>query len=496
MVATPNTASGSQTQSEKPTPPSFDPARALEHYYLCCLSRECSKLARKEVLTGKAKFGIIGDGKELPQIALSTQFEPGDWRSGYYRDQTLMMALDLCSVEQFFAQLYADPANDIFSGGRQMNSHFATPTVKEDGSWLPLKQTLNVSADISSTAGQMARGLGIALASQKFRRLPAFEHSNLSSQGREISWVTIGDASTSEGAFWEALNAAGVMQVPMVVSVWDDGYGISVPTKYQTTKGSISEAVAGLQREGEVDGIQIIRVKAWNYVALLAAYARAAQLAREDHVPVLVHVLEVTQQLGHSTSGSHERYKSKERLAFEKEYDCNARFSDWLVAEGLATEQDLEVQQKRAVSAAKEGQTKAWKAAKVHAHAAIEEAKSLVPVGSTSAQELADEFLPTRAGAVASVRREIIRMEVDGTAVPPAMSDFVQRETARAYEDFSTKLYLTGQGSVGEVKPEPPDYADDAPSEPGFTLLNRFFDSLLERDSRVYGVWRGRRAYR
>ena len=484
MVATPDTLSDAQTR-QGDTAPEVSTETALRHYHLCCLSRECSKLARKEVLTGKAKFGIIGDGKELPQVALATQFEPGDWRSGYYRDQTLMMALDLCSVEQFFAQLYADPQNDPFSGGRQMNSHFATPTVRDDGSWLPLKQTLNISADISSTAGQMARGLGLALASQKYRRLPAFEHSQFSNEGREIAWVTIGDASTSEGAFWEALNAAGVMQVPMVVSVWDDGYGISVPTKYQTTKSSISKAVAGLQRNENEDGVEIIRVRAWDYVALLSAYERAARMAREDHVPVLVHVTQVTQQLGHSTSGSHERYKSKERLAFETEYDCNARFREWLIAEDLATPEELDLEEKRAAEAAKAGAKAAWDAAKVQAHEAIEEASSLVPAGSTSANELANEFLPTRAGAVAAVRRELIRLRVAGQAAPEAMEQFVEMQTAVAREDFSSNLYLEGPGSALAITPEAAEYGDAAPNLPGFQLLNQYFDSLLERDARV-----------
>ncbi|MFT7452836.1 MAG: TPP-dependent pyruvate/acetoin dehydrogenase alpha subunit, partial [Patescibacteria group bacterium] len=335
----------------------------LSDYHLCCLSREVSIMARREVLTGKAKFGIIGDGKELPQLAMSKVFQKGDWRSGYYRDQTVMMALDVTTIEQFFAQLYADTYNDPFSGGRQMNSHYATPTVDENGEWTNHLNQYNTSSDISSTGGQMARGLGLAFASKKYRELSKQLGGNtFSEKGNEVCFVTIGDASTSEGVFWETINAAGVLQVPMVVSVWDDGYGISVPKEIQTTKGSISKVLEGFRAEEEGNGIDIYNVKGWDYPALLATYKKAIDRSRKTHIPALIHVEELTQQTGHSTSGSHERYKSKDRLTWEKEYDCNLQFRNWIVAEGVADEETLKEIEEQAKIEAKEGKNNAWAA--------------------------------------------------------------------------------------------------------------------------------------
>ncbi len=459
----------------------IDATQALEHYYLCCLSRECSVQGRKQVLTGKAKFGIIGDGKELPQVALSTQFKPGDWRSGYYRDQTLMMALDLCTTSQFFSQLYADAKNDPFSGGRQMNSHFATRTFDENGEILPLKDSYNISSDISSTAGQMARGLGLAFASKKFRRLPQFKDSNLSNEGNEICWVTIGDASTSEGVFWESMNAAGVLQVPMVVSVWDDGYGISVPTEFQTTKGSISAALYGLQRNEDQEGIEIIRVKAWNYPDLLAAYDKAAKIAREDHVPVLVHVQEVTQQLGHSTSGSHERYKSKERLAFEKEYDCNRHFRQWLLNEGYATEEQLIATEERAIGDVREGMSQAWDNSREPAIQTREKLLAILPEDSAAKVKLSKKLDATRYESLSIARRHQLAESNPSNDV----QTFIDELLEEGFEDYSTNLYLEGKGSISEVEGEPAVFPESPKKLPGFQLLNRFFDSLLERDARV-----------
>lgn len=457
----------------------------MQHYYLCCLSRECSILGRKQVLTGKAKFGIIGDGKELPQVALSTQFERGDWRSGYYRDQTLMMALDLCTPSQFFAQLYADAKNDPFSGGRQMNSHFATPTIDENGNLLPLKDLFNISSDISCTAGQMARGLGLAFASKKFRRLPQFAESTLSDQGNEICWVTIGDASTSEGVFWESLNAAGVLQVPMVINVWDDGYGISVPTEFQTTKGSISEALHGLQRTDTQDGIEIIRVKAWDYPGLIAAYEKAASIARKDHVPVLVHVQDVTQQLGHSTSGSHERYKSKERLAFEAEFDCNKHFRAWLLVEGYASEEQLVETEERATNDALSGMRDAWGKSLEYPKNIREELLKLLPADSAASKALTKNLQATRYESVKQARRHQLTLTANGHAPSAEVQNFIDKLIEEGYEDYSSNLYLKGKGSISEVEGVPAVYAEKPKKQPGYQLLNRFFDSLLERDARV-----------
>mgnify|MGYP001815465330 FL=1 len=294
---------------------SFDDFKAqiLRDYEIAVVSRICSLMGRKEVLTGKAKFGIFGDGKELPQLAMAKSFRNGDFRSGYYRDQTFMMALGLLSPKEFFHGLYAttDLEREPMSAGRQMGGHFVTYSLNEDGSWKDLTQQKNSSADISCTAGQMPRLLGLAQASKIYRNLPDINASKFSANGNEVAWGTIGNASTSEGLFLETINAGGVLQVPMVVSVWDDEYGISVPAKYHTTKEDISAMLIGFQRDEEHEGYEILKVKGWDYTALMHTYENAADIARDQHIPVLIHVTELTQPQGHSTSGSHERYKSK-----------------------------------------------------------------------------------------------------------------------------------------------------------------------------------------
>ncbi|MGN6542568.1 MAG: thiamine pyrophosphate-dependent dehydrogenase E1 component subunit alpha, partial [Ginsengibacter sp.] len=313
----------------------------LKDYKVVCESRETSLLSRKEVLTGKAKFGIFGDGKEVAQVAMAKFFMPGDFRAGYYRDQTFMFANGLATVEQFFAQLYADPdvRNDPFSAGRQMNSHFATKFVDENGNWLDLAHKKNVSSDIAPTSGQMPRALGLAFASKVFREVEALhEYDNLSDNGNEVCFCTIGDSSTSEGHFWEAMNAAGVLQIPLAVFVWDDGYGISVPKKYQTTKSSISKALSGLQKKEDTNGINIYKLKGWDYAGMCEILDGAIKHIRETHTPALFHVEELTQPQGHSTSGSHERYKSAARLAWEKEWDGKKQMREWILANSLADE--------------------------------------------------------------------------------------------------------------------------------------------------------------
>ena len=307
----------------------------ISDYKVAVTSRECSLLGRREVLTGKAKFGIFGDGKEVPQLAWAKAFKNGDWRSGYYRDQTFMMAIGELTIEQFFAGLYAhtDIKNDPMSAGRQMGGHFATHSLNEDGSWKNLAQQKNSSSDISPTAGQMPRLLGLAQASKVFRNVKGLERfSTLSNQGNEVAWGTIGNASTSEGLFWETINAAGVLQVPMVMSVWDDDYGISVHARHQTTKENISEILKGFQRTDDENGYEIIRTKGWDYAELVDVYQKAGAIAREQHVPVLIHVRELTQPQGHSTSGSHERYKSADRLQWERDNDCNVKMRSWIIA--------------------------------------------------------------------------------------------------------------------------------------------------------------------
>ena len=319
----------------------------LDDYRLANLSRSCSLLGRKEVLTGKAKFGIFGDGKELAQLAWSKVFDEGDFRSGYYRDQTFMMAIGALTPQQFFASLYADTNldNEPASGGRQMNGHFATRSLDDNGQWKSLVDQKNSSADISPTGGQMPRLLGLAQASKVYRALDI--DNGFSRKGQEVAWGTIGNASTSEGPFWEAINAAGVMQVPLVACIWDDAYGISVHAKHQTIKENISTALSGFQRDiqaegAESKGFEIIKAKGWDYPGLVAAFEQASLVAREDHVPVLLHVNEMTQPLGHSTSGSHERYKSKDRLAWELEYDCISQFRSFILANQLADEATLD----------------------------------------------------------------------------------------------------------------------------------------------------------
>ncbi|WP_439132602.1 thiamine pyrophosphate-dependent dehydrogenase E1 component subunit alpha, partial [Polaribacter sp.] len=313
----------------------------LKDYKIARISRECSLLGRREVLTGKAKFGIFGDGKEVPQLAMAKAFKHGDFRSGYYRDQTFMMALGELTAQQFFAGLYAhtDIKADPMSAGRQMGGHFATHSLNENGSWKDLTKQYNSSSDISPTAGQMPRLLGLAQASKIYRNEKSVQNNtNFSDKGNEVAWGTIGNASTSEGLFFETINAAGVLQVPMVMSVWDDEYGISVHAKHQTTKESISEILKGFQRDHENKGYEIFVINGWDYVQLMNVYQKAAKIAREEHVPVLIHVKELTQPQGHSTSGSHERYKDKERLQWEKSHDCITKMREWILDFELETE--------------------------------------------------------------------------------------------------------------------------------------------------------------
>ncbi|MEM1336172.1 MAG: thiamine pyrophosphate-dependent enzyme [Bacteroidota bacterium] len=334
----------------------------LEDYRIATISRECSLLGRREVLTGKAKFGIFGDGKELPQLAMARAFRNGDFRSGYYRDQTFMMSLGYLGPKEFFHGLYAttDIEKEPMSAGRQMGGHFVTHSLNEDGTWKDLTQQKNSSADISCTAGQMPRLLGLAQASKIYRHVEGIPKALFSDNGNEVAWGTIGNASTSEGHFFETLNAAGVMQVPMIISIWDDAYGISVPAEFHTIKSDISEALKGFQRDGEHPGFEIIKVPGWDYTALIHAYENASDIAREEHVPVLIHVTELTQPQGHSTSGSHERYKSPERLEWERENDCNKRFREWILENNIADEDSLKAVEKRCKQEVRNAKKEAW----------------------------------------------------------------------------------------------------------------------------------------
>ncbi len=461
----------------------------LRDFRICCLSREASIIARKEVLTGRANFGIIGDGKEVAQVAMARAWRKGDFRSGYYRDQTLMLALDLMTLEAFFGQLYGDPYNDPFSGGRQMNCHFATKFVDEDGKFLDLKNRYNISADIAPTGGQMARGLGLAFASKKFRENAAL-CGDLSDQGKEVAFVTIGDASTSEGAFWETINAAGVLQVPLAVSVWDDGYGISVPQKYQTTKESISEVLAGFEVDLErgTNGISIYKGKAWDYPALCELYVNGIEEMRSTHRPALFHIQEVTQQLGHSTSGDHRRYKTPERLQFEEAFDCNRRMADWMVAAGLATAEEIESIKKEAKREATEAAQRAFKG--YHERVAVLKNELLGILQSLSAEEfvleLSQKREPLRYELLETARRASLSLVSDQSADLSALQGFINRERIEGSMIYSDNLLSQSPKSPIEIQEEKAQYAEGAPLKDGYEILNACFDANFARMPEVF----------
>ena len=461
----------------------------LADYRLACMSREASLLGRKEVLGGKAKFGIFGDGKELAQIALSKVLKPGDWRSGYYRDQTLMMAQGLLTVKQFFAALYADtnPSHEPSSAGRQMGGHFATRFLNDDGSWMDQTAQFNSSADISPTAGQMPRLLGLAQASKLYRSLPEVTKlkSKFTQGGNEIAVGTIGDASTSEGPFWETMNAACVLQVPMLMNVWDDGYGISVPKEYQTTKASISEALRGMEIQSGTNGMVIYQVNGWDYPALVATYEAAEQQCRADHVPVLVHVEEVTQPQGHSTSGSHERYKSAERMAWAKEYDCIEQFGLFLILEGAATADELDSIRKETKKEVRQVQKEAWAEFRVPIDAEMEELLQLIaavegPEGLTvpSLQEI---IHPGRAALHTAARQLLYRTIGQKTQERAALERWSSAYSEVNLNRYSNHLLSDGEDSALEVAPVAVEI--DAHSEwvDGRQVLQQNFEVLFAR---------------
>lgn len=473
----------------------------LNDYRLACESREVSLLARKEVLTGKAKFGIFGDGKEVAQIAMSKYFQPGDFRSGYYRDQTVAFATGIATPEQFFSQLYADPdlKNDPFSGGRQMNSHYATPNLDQDGNWLPLAQMKNSAADIAPTAAQMPRALGLAFASKMFREVEALHpYKDLSNNGNEICFATIGDASTSEGHFWETMNAAGVLQVPLAVFVWDDGYGISVPRKYQTTKGSISAALEGFRKTEESNGFDIYNVKGWDYAGMCEVFEAAIRKIRETHIPALFHVEEITQPQGHSTSGSHERYKSKERLAWEREFDCNVKMRSWIIENALCDEETL-----LAVEA--EAKVKAQAARKAAWEKYITPIKEQVQLFAALAAPVAD-IAGADAGIVNTyirdlrnnrepLRRDILKASamillknrhLKSEAAVQALQQYYDAYLAEEKEVYNTLLHATGVNSALNVPVVPPAYEANSITVNGYEILNKYFDQLFTNNDRVF----------
>lgn len=478
---------------------SFESFRNQVHtdYSIACISRETSLLGRKEVLTGKAKFGIFGDGKEVAQVAMARFFKKGDFRSGYYRDQTFMFAAELATVEQYFSQLYADPdvLHDPFSAGRQMNAHFATPFVSENGEWLDLVNRKNISSDIAPTSGQMPRGLGLALASKCFREINELKQfSELSDHGNEVCFVTIGDASTSEGHFWETVNAAGVMQVPMAIFVWDDGYGISVPKEYQTTKASISEALSGFQKLENSNGINIYKVRGWDYAGMCETFENGIRIARETHTPVLFHVEEITQPQGHSTSGSHERYKSAERLQWEKEWDGIRKMREWMLANALATEDELEAIEKNAKTHVRDQKNSAWEKYTKPVKEQVARCLDLISNLSKSFPNKAREF--DSLSRKLSSNREPLRRDVLKTlfsAIRLSGEHDAAFWTKNYYQEllnenqslYNSCLYNEGPKSALNVTKTDAVFSDDSPEVNGFEILNNYFDELFSSNPKV-----------
>jgi pyruvate/2-oxoglutarate/acetoin dehydrogenase E1 component/TPP-dependent pyruvate/acetoin dehydrogenase alpha subunit len=473
----------------------------LNDYKIAIISRECSLLGRKEVLTGKAKFGIFGDGKEVPQLAMAKFFKNGDFRSGYYRDQTFMMAIGELTIQQFFAGLYAhtDIKQEPMSAGRQMGGHFATHSLNEDGSWKNLTEQKNSSSDISPTAGQMPRLLGLAQASKIYRNVPGIANaSNFSINGNEIAWGTIGNASTSEGLFFETINAAGVLQVPMVMSVWDDEYGISVHAKHQTTKENISEILKGYQKEEGTNGFEILKVKGWDYVDLIATYEKAAEIAREKHVPVLIHVNELTQPQGHSSSGSHERYKNAARLAWEKDFDCIRQMKLWMIAINIASPEEIDAIDLEAKKEVFEGKKAAWNA---FIEPIVEEQKELVAILERIAitSNKKEEILKNASslkGIKSPLKKELLVIArktlrlIINEEDKLELSRWITNYINKTQEKFSSNLFSNSDLNVFSVKEVLPVYPDNAKEDTdGRLILRDNFDAIFSKypESLIFG---------
>ncbi|MDD2984065.1 MAG: thiamine pyrophosphate-dependent enzyme [Crocinitomicaceae bacterium] len=474
----------------------------IEDYKLACLSREASLMGRREVLSGKAKFGIFGDGKELAQIALSKQFQDGDFRSGYYRDQTLMMAIGQLTIQEYFAGLYGhtDVELEPQSAGRQMGGHFSTRNIDAAGNWKDLMKQKNSSADISPTAGQMPRLLGLAQASKVYRNHPTLKDNEafqkFTNGGNEVAFGTIGDASTSEGPFWETINAAGVLQVPMVMSVWDDGYGISVSRDKQTTKGSISEALAGMQRTEDKAGYEIFTTKGWDYAHLVETYEKAVKIAREQHVPVLVHVQEVNQPQGHSTSGSHERYKSEERLRWETEFDCLAKFKEWILSfevQGtkIASAEELEVLEKEAKEKVRDSKNKAWADLVGSIKGDLNEAISVLEtVAKESSQAefvqgqidgLKKAMDPNRKEVMGVARKVLHAINKETISSKATLASWITGKIAENSDRYSSHLYSQSSLNSIQISGVAPQYSSESKMEDGRLILRENFRKIFEK---------------
>jgi pyruvate/2-oxoglutarate/acetoin dehydrogenase E1 component/TPP-dependent pyruvate/acetoin dehydrogenase alpha subunit len=465
----------------------------LNDYKIAIKSRECSLLGRKEVLTGKAKFGIFGDGKEVPQLAMAKFFKNGDFRSGYYRDQTFMMAIGQLTIQQFFAGLYGhtDIENEPMSAGRQMGGHFVTHSLNNDGTWKNLTKQKNSSADISPTAAQMPRLLGLAQASKIYRQVHGITNkSNFSINGNEIAWGTIGNASTTEGVFFETINAAGVLQVPLILSVWDDEYGISVHAKHQTTKESISEILKGYQREEDTNGFEILKVKGWDYADLIATYERATDIAREKHIPVLIHVDELTQPQGHSSSGSHERYKNSARLAWEKDFDCLRQMKLWMIAINIASPEEIEAIDIQTRKEVLEGKKAAWNA---FIEPIIEEQKEFVsllekiaPLSENKetilkyAADLGNIKTPLKKEILVTARKTL-RLVINESG-QAELSNWITSYTNKTTQKFSSNLFSESSSNVFSVKEVPPMYPTNATEDTdGRMILRDNFDAIFTK---------------
>ena len=466
----------------------------LADYRIALTSREVSLLGRREVLTGKAKFGIFGDGKEVAQVAMAKFFQKGDFRSGYYRDQTLMFALGVANTEHYFSQLYADVHNDPYSGGKNMNAHFATPFVNEKGEWNDLVNRFNISADIAPTAGQMVRGLGMAFASNCFRSSKHKEQlAHLSNNGNEVCFCTIGDASTSEGHFWEVVNAAGVIQAPLAIFVFDDGYGISVPTNLQTTKGSISDALRGFEKKESTNGIKIYTVKGWDYASLCETFEEGIAFTRATHIPVLFHVQELTQPQGHSTSGSHERYKSGDRLAWEREWDCNKKMREWLIVNQLITDEALQVMESEVKTEVRLAKEEAWSKYVLPIKEKVKEAAAIATQGLAGTDlEKANQLLHELVTNKEPLKRNIFRSVsflLEQMPSHPNVNDiksFLANYLKEQQPYYSKHLYNQTQKSTLNVSILDPIYDESSKVINGYEVLNHYFDQLIESNPLVY----------
>lgn len=476
--------------------------KIIADYKIAITSRECSLLGRREVLTGKAKFGAFGGGKEVPQIAMARSFKKGDFRSGYYRDQTFMMAAGLQTPEQFFAALYAntDLEQEPNSGGRQMGCHYATASINKDGSWKNLLEQKNSSADISTTAGQMPRLLGLASASKFYRKIKNLPNSDkFSNKGNEVAWGTIGDASTSEGDFWEIMNAAGVNQVPMVVSVWDDGYGISVPKKYQTTKESISKALEGLQRDEDHKGLEIFTIKGWDYPGLVNTYEKAETLARKEHVPVLIHVEELTQPQGHSTSGSQERYKSDDRLNWEKKHDCITQMRQWMIDQDITSEEELDELEGNIKKEVRKSKKAAWESFGAQQKS---DKKVLLQVLKKTAKHSKNQADILKSKDELNTIKDVHKYELltiargalrkttfDAPEHKKELQDWITNYKEQHQPSYSSHLYSQSKWNARKIKEVLPTYDKDAKEVDGRIILRDNFDHILKnkKNTLIFG---------